>query len=194
MPKLEDVVGLNVPRVSERRIVGPDYIDVDVVPKFRETLTMSWAVLDLVTNAVAEFDAAGGHFTSVPGHRYIIFVRVADIKGVQKITLDGSGMFRCATEPDNNGVSYEAALPLRASIPHQEFGNTGVAPTLHALVVVMQPDIGAFEYSKLSAGFHHFNGTPKSLEYFAFSGVMTFSATAANSLGDRIKSSLTTSP
>jgi hypothetical protein len=194
MPKLEDVISIDVPLRRARTIVGPDHIDVDVVPKFRETLEMSWAVLDLATSAVTEFDAAGGHFKSVPGHRYIVFIRVADVKGVQRITLDGSGMFRCATDPDSNGVSYEAALPLRVSIPHQEFGNTGTAPTLQDLIVVMQPDIGAFDYSKLSAGFHHFNGTPKTLEYFAFSGVMTFLATAANSLGHRMESSLTTSP
>jgi hypothetical protein len=193
MPKLEDTIDIKV-SVQTRQLVGPNEIDVDIVPKFNPTLKMSWAVLDLATSTVEEFDAEGGHFQSVPGHRYIIFVRVADVKGVQRITLDGSGMFRCATDPDANGNSYESVLPFPISIPHQEFGNTGAAPTLRDLIVVMQPDIGAFEYSRLSGGFHHLNGTPRRMEYFAISGVMTFTATAANSLGDRIASTLTTAP
>jgi hypothetical protein len=188
--KLEDQI--DIVKLPRRIVRLEDHIDIDKTPHFT-TLKMSWAVFDFVTCDVAEFDAEGGHFTSLPGHRYLVIVRVADIRGIQRITLDGSGMFRCGTEPDKNGVSYEPVLPLPASIPHQEFGNTGVAPTLQDLIVMMKPDIGAFDYFKLSCGFHHFNGTPQNLEYFAFSGLMTFSATCANSHGDSLAGSLTTS-
>lgn len=190
MPGLAD---LDINRPVLRYIVGPlARLEADE-PRHVETLEMSWAVFDLVTSEVTEFDIDGGHFISLPGHRYLVIVRAADALGVQRITLDGSGHFRCATDADRNGISYEAALPLPASIPHQEFGNTGVAPTAQDLLVVMKPDIGAFDYFKLSGGFHHFNGTPHNLEYFAFSGLMTFSATGANSRGDRRTASLTTS-
>ena len=138
--------------------------------------------------------AEGGHFKSLEGHRYIVFVRVTDVHGVQRIALDGSGMFRCATDIDRDGVFHEAVLPLPASISHQEFVNAGVAPRLHTVIAVMKPDLGAFDYFRLSGGFHHFQGTSARLEYFAFSGLMTFSATAASSRGDRRAAVLTTAP
>jgi hypothetical protein len=187
------VADLDINRPVLRHIVGPLAHLVADEPAHVETLEMSWAVFDLGTSEVTAFDMNGGHFTSLPGRRYLVILRTADESGVQRITLDGSGSFRCGTDPDRNGISYEAALPLPASIPHLEFGNTGKAPTAQDLVVVMKPDIGAFDYFKLSCGFHHFNGTPHNLEYFAFSGLMTFSATAANSRGDRRTASLTTS-
>jgi hypothetical protein len=162
-------------------------------PHLIDTLEMSWGVLDFGTNEGLQFDASGGHFTSLPGHRYLVTARVVDATGIQKITLDGSGRFRCATDPNSNGTSFEASLPQPASIPHQEFANSGAAPTLQDLIVVMKPDIGAFDYFKLSCGFHNFNGTPGNMEYFAFSGPMTFSATATNTRGDRLTASLTTS-
>jgi hypothetical protein len=186
--------GPKVTDIPIRDLVGPaSHLDEPIQPHHLQTLEMSWAVLDLTTSEVEQFDADGGHFRSLPGHRYLVIIRVADVTGVQRITLDGSGMFRCATDPDGSGISFESTLPLPASIPHQEFGNTGVAPTLQDLIVVMKPDIGAFDYFKLSAGFHHFNGTPKSLEYFVFSGTMTFSATGANSHGETLAAKLTTS-
>ncbi|MEA2327745.1 MAG: hypothetical protein QOE68_2704 [Thermoanaerobaculia bacterium] len=187
------VADLDINRPVLRHIVGPLAHLVADEPTHVETLEMSWAVFDLGTSEVTEFDNDGGHFTSLPGHRYLVILRTADVSGLQRITLDGSGNFRCATDVDRNGISYEAALPLPASIPHLEFGNTGKARTAQDLFVVMKPDIGAFDYFKLSCGFHHFNGTPHNLEYFAFSGLMTFSATGANSRGDRRTASLTTS-
>lgn len=157
------------------------------------TIEMSWGVLDLETNVTTQFDADGGHFQSLDGHRYLVFIRVAATKGVQRITLDGSGRFGCATVPDGKGESFQAPNSLPASVQHQEFVASGAPPTLQDLVVVMNPDIGAFDYFELSGGFHQFN-TPNSLEYFAFEGLMTFSATAANAGGDQGVASLTTSP
>ncbi len=130
------------------------------------TLDLTWAVLDVQTNEVSTFAADRGHFKSVEGHRYIVFIRASDVHGVQTVGLDGSGMFKCAV----------------------------LAPTLQALVVVMKPDIGAFDYFRLSGGFHHFNGMPQSMEFFAYSGVMTFTATASNRGGDVQTASLTTAP
>ena len=157
-------------------------------------LDMSWGVLDLQTSETTTFDATGGHFPSVQGHRYLVAVRVSDAVGIQKITLDGSGRFRAATKPDNHGVDFEAATTIPASIPHQEFVNSDTAPTLQDLIALMKPDIGAFDYYELSCGFHHFEQTSANLEYFAIGGVMTFSATAVNSRGDVATASLTTSP
>jgi hypothetical protein len=151
-------------------------------------------VLDLATNQVSTFVADRGHFKSVEGHRYIVYLRAADVHGVQRMGLDGSGMFHCSTDVGRNGVYYEAEVAIPASIQHREFINTAVAPTLQALVVVMKPDIGAFDYFRISGGFHHYNGMPESLEFFAFSGVMTFSATATNSRGDLRTATLTTAP
>lgn len=174
-------------------IVGPEErIDEKDTPNL--TTKMSWAVFDVLTNEVAQFDADGGHFASLPGHRYLVIVRFSDPRGVEKMTLDGSGAFRCVTEPDRNGQEHEPALALKISIPHQEFGNTGKAPTLQDLIVVMKPDIGAFDYFRLSAGYRFFNETNEKLEYFAYSGLMTFSATGVNSKGYSITGSLTTSP
>ena len=159
------------------------------------TLDLTWAVLDVQTNEVSTFAADRGHFKSVEGHRYIVFIRASDVHGVQTVGLDGSGMFKCATDPDRNGVYYEPSGLLPVSIQHQEFTNHSVlAPTLQALVVVMKPDIGAFDYFRLSGGFHHFNGMPQSMEFFAYSGVMTFTATASNRGGDVQTASLTTAP
>jgi hypothetical protein len=196
---LEELVMPEIGEVLEIKpvvhiIVGPE-LEIDKPVPFLQTLEMSWAVFDLQTSEVKVFDTEGGHFTCIPGNRYLVILRVADVKkGVQRITLDGSGMFRCATEPDNRGQSFESALPLPISIPHRSFSNTGAAPTLQDLIVVMKPDIGAFNYSKLSAGFHHFSNTPRSMEYFAFAGSMTFSAAASNSRGESLNASLTISP
>jgi len=155
---------------------------------------MSWGIFDFNTHEPTDFDANSGHFQSLAGHRYLVVVRAQDDRGVQKMTLEGSGNFQCATNPDEHGVEFQAPHPLPASILHHEFNNSGVAPTLQELVVIMNPDIGAFEYDKLSCGFHHFGGTPGELEYFAFDGLMTFSATSENTLGFTSSASLTTSP
>jgi hypothetical protein len=192
MPEFKDHIDVNktIPHLERPK----DNIDLNKPVPHLETLDMSWAVLDVGTSEVAEFAADGGHFKSLEGHRYIVFVRAADVHGVQRIALDGSGMFHCSTDVDRDGIYHESVLPLPASIPHQELVNTGVAPTLQAMIVVMKPDIGAFDYFRLSGGFHHFNGTSENLEYFAFSGLMTFSATAINSRGDRRSALLTTAP
>ena len=156
---------------------------------------MSWGVYDYTTQEATNFDAYGGHFQSIDGHSYLVVVRVQDDTGVQKITLDGFGKFRCSTYPDKDGVEYEAPFPLPASIPHQEFNNTGTNPTYQVLIALMNPSIGAaFDYFKLSGGFHHYNNTPGNLEYFAFDGLMTFSAISTNLSGGESSASLTTSP
>jgi hypothetical protein len=190
MPELKDHIDVNrtIPHLERPR----DHIDVDKPVPHLATLAVSWAVVDVGTSEVTEFAAEGGHFKSLPGHRYLVVVRTSDVHGVQGIGLDGSGMFHCSTDPDRDGVYHEAVLPLPVSIKHGAFVNTGVAPRLQSLVVIMKPDIGAFDYFRLSAGFHHFNGTPASLEYFAFAGLMTFSAAATNSRGDRVVATLTT--
>lgn len=194
MTEPKDHVDVNKTIPHLERPFVKDHLDPNKPVPHVETLDISWAVLDVGTSEVVEFAADGGHFKSLPGHRYIVFMRATDVQGVQRVTLDGSGMFRCTTDPDRDGVYHEAVLPLPASIPHQEFVNTGVAQTLQALIVVMKPDIGAFDYFRLSGGFHHFNGTSENLEYFAFAGLMTFSATAGNSRGDRRSATLTTAP
>jgi hypothetical protein len=156
---------------------------------------MSWGVFDYTTNEEIEFDAIGGHFQSIDGHRYLVVVRVQDVGGVQKITLDGSGRFDSASDPDKNGTSYGAPERLPASIPRQEFTNSGVAPTLQDLIVVMNPDIGAvFDYFKLSCGFHFYNNMVEKREFLAADGLMTFSATSMNSARFTSLASLTTSP
>lgn len=194
MPELNDRIDVNRTVPHLERPFTKDHFDPNKPVPHVETLDVSWAVVDVGTQEVLEFPAEGRHFRSLPGHRYLVFVRATDVHGVQRLTLDGAGMFRCATDVDRDGVYHEAVLPLPASIPHVEFVYPGIAQTLHSLVVIMKPDIGAFDYFRLSAGFHHFNGTSESLEYFAFSGLMTFSATAVNSRGDRRTAVLTTAP
>jgi hypothetical protein len=166
---------------------------VEPAPHLIDTLEMSWGVLDFGTNEGSQFDASGGHFPSLPGHRYLVTARVADATGVQKITLDGSGIFQCSTDQDIHGEFSQSEFPLPGSVPHQEFVNAGVAPNSQALIVTMKPDIGAFDYFKLVCGFKHIDGTSENMPYFAHSGLMTFSATATNTRGDRLTGSLTTS-
>ena len=163
-------------------------------PPHLETLSMSWGVVDVETSEATQFAADGGHFKSIRGHRYIVSFRAVDAHGVKILTLDGSGIFQCSTDPDKSGIFHTAVNPLPASIPHQQFVENGAAPTLQDLIVVMKPDIGAFDYFRLSGGLHHFQGTSENLEYFADSGLMTFSATATNSRRDKRTASLTTSP
>lgn len=139
------------------------------------------------------FDAVGGHFPSSAGGRYLVTVQAADPSGVERMTLDGSGMFDASSEPDEKGNESIPTLRMRASIPHQEWVNSGTAPTSHPLIVVMNPDIGAWDYSELSCGYHDLNGDTGKVEYFATGGVMTFLATGVNSAGFVTEASLTTS-
>lgn len=192
MPTFEDQIGIFDTVQHTNRPISTDSVDIHQPPPHLQTTEMSWGVFDILTNEVTQFDSDGGHFRSLEGHRYLIFVRAIDHKyGVQKVSLDGSGVFRCATDVDRNGIYHEAVLPLFASVPHQQTVYSVPAP-LHSLVVVMAPDIGAFDYFRLSGGFHHLQGTSGSLEYFAFSGLMTFSATATNGKGFVSMASLTT--
>ena len=126
--------------------------------------TMSWGVYDFTTLTAENFPSSGGHFSSVRGHRYLVTLRVDDAIGVHNITLDGSGMFEAWTEPDystpgSNGGTQKAPELLPASIPHQEFNSHGAAPRVQDLIVVMQPDIGVWEYDLLSCGFHPWGTT-----------------------------------
>jgi hypothetical protein len=192
MPPATDHIDINKTIPHRARPFVKDVLDPNKPVPHVETLDMSWAVLDLATSQVIELAVEGGHFESLPGHRYLVVIRAADVHGVRMMTLDGSGMFRCATDPDRDGIFHEAVLPLPASVPHQQFSSATASPTLQSQIVIMKPDIGAFDYFRLSAGFHHFNGTAENLEYFAYSGIMTFSATATNARGDRRSASLTT--
>src|SRR5215472_16519340 len=90
---------------------------------------MSWSVVDFTADEASDFAATGGHFQSLEGHRYLVTVRVHDHRGVQRITLEGSGNFQSATKPTASGVSFQAPQPLPASVPHHEFNNSGDAPT-----------------------------------------------------------------
>jgi hypothetical protein len=186
MGEPDDLLDLNkpFPRVSK----PADFLEIDKSFPYIETLDLSWGVFDVGTSDVLTFDSPGGHFQSAQGHRYLVFLRVSDKKGVQRIGLDGSGYFRCASL-DGNTVDSSAR---QLSIPHQEYVNTGVAPSLQDLVVIMWHDIGAFNYFALSGGFRYNSG--KKTEVFAYSGVMTFSGSAVNSRGDMSATTLTTSP
>jgi hypothetical protein len=170
-----------------------ELLDPNKPPLHLETLTLSWGVWDLDADAATTFEADGGHFQSLPGHRYIIIVRAADVQGIKRITLDGSGMFQSSPIPDKAG-SFQAPFLLPASIQHAEHVSAGTTEKFNNLVVIMKPDIGAFVYSRLSCGFHHFGNTPASLEYFADNGLMKFSATAINGRGDIRTATLTTAP
>jgi hypothetical protein len=155
--------------------------------------SMSWGVYDFTTLSAQNFPSTGGHFTSEPGHRYFVTLRVEDAIGIHQISLDGSGKFEAWTDPDANGTTLKAPEVLPASIPHQEFNMRGSAPHLQDLIVVMQPDIGAWEYDRLSCGTHPWGSTGPT-EYFAVSGLMTFVGTSSNEIGRDSTASLTTSP
>ncbi len=155
--------------------------------------TLSWGLYDFTAMTGESLPANNGHFVSLPGHRYLVVLRAEDGSGVSKITLDGSGTFDAWTIPTSSGVTYEAPYHLQGSIPHQEFNSHDHAPSLQDLVVIMDPDIGAWEYESLSCGHHAFGGIG-SQEYFAVSGVMTFSGTALNVFGRESKATLTTTP
>jgi hypothetical protein len=154
---------------------------------------MSWGVYDFTAMSNHNFGARGGHFPSIPGHRYLVTLRVEDGFGIEKITLEGSGRFEAWTDPDADGTTYKAPESLPGSIPRQEFDNHGQAPSLEDLIVIMKPDIGAWEYDRLSCGTHAW-GTTGPLEYFAVSGLMTFTGTSSNIYGRDGSASLTTSP
>jgi hypothetical protein len=151
---------------------------------------MSWSVLDLQQGSVQNFDASGGHFQSQFGQQYLVTLRVVDSTGIESITLEGSGLFDAQAAEDKDGNAPILDLRAPASVPRQSFTRSGTAPTLQDLVVVMKPDIGAFDYYKLSCGRHGVSN----LEFFAFDGLMTFTATATNSSGFSEKAELTTSP
>jgi hypothetical protein len=156
--------------------------------------SMSWGVYDFTTLTAISFSADGGHFTSVPGRRYLVTLRVEDTLGIEKVTLDGSGKFEAWTDDDpaKQTGTHKAPELLPASIQHQEFDNRGMAPQLQSLIVIMNPDIGAWEYDRLSCGVHAWSGVQE--EYFAVSGLMTFSGTSSNVVGRSSSASLTTSP
>jgi hypothetical protein len=193
MPIISDRINLNDP--IPHRLGQKDRIDADSPVPHVATLDISWAVLDLTTNEVTTFPSEGGHFVS-RGQRFLIFARATDVHGVQFMSQDAAGVFRCGTDPalDRERISYELPTAVPLSLPHHEFRAVGPAPGLQALVVTMNPDIGGFDYFQLSAGFRQLHGMPNSLEFTAFAGTMTFTATAISSRGDRITASLTTSP
>jgi hypothetical protein len=193
MPTVSDHININEPILHR---LGPkDRIDPNSPVPHVATLDISWAVLDLTTDQVSTFPSEGGHFAS-RGQRFLIFARATDVHGVQFMSQDGAGVFRCATDQDldRERRSFELPTAVPVSLPHHEFKAVSAAPTLQSLVVTMNPDIGAFDYFKLSAGFRQLLGMPSSLEFTAFAGTMTFTATAISSRGDRITGSLTTSP
>jgi len=163
---------------------------------FLSSPTMSWGVYDYSSwSVIGQYPATGGNFTSIPFHRYLVALRVQDVFGIQKITLDGSGTFEAATPPDSQDTVWVAPNPLPASIPHQEFDNQGTDPQFQDLIVIMSPEIGVWEYDLLSCGVYEFGGGPTGpQEYFAVSGVMTFSGTSSNVLGRESLASLATSP
>ena len=193
MPRPDEYFDIN--QAVLHRLGPKDRIGIDSPVPHLATLDMSWAVLDLTTNAVTTFPADGGHFAS-KGQRFLVFVRATDVHGVQFMSLDASGLFRCGTDPalDRERTSYELPVAVPLSLPHHEFIASGAAPGLQSLLVTMQPDIGAFDYFRLSAGFRKLANMSNSLEFTAFAGVMTFSAVAINSRGDRVTCSLTTAP
>jgi hypothetical protein len=153
------------------------------------TLKLAWAVLDVTTAQNIPVAADGGHFKCVDGHQYNITILATDTRGVQTISLDGSGMFKASTEVDNHGIFYETAGVLPASIPHQEFINKLLlAPTSHEL------SVKGFDYFKLSCGVHQLNGMPDAREFFVFDGVMTFRVTATDRNGDIMLTTLMAAP
>jgi hypothetical protein len=105
MGEPDDLLDLNkpFPRVSK----PADFLEIDKSFPYIETLDLSWGVFDVGTSDVLTFDSPGGHFQSAQGHRYLVFLRVSDKKGVQRIGLDGSGYFRCASL-DGNTVDSSA--------------------------------------------------------------------------------------
>jgi hypothetical protein len=162
-------------------------------PSARIHMELSWGVFDLNTHETQVFDAAGGHFVSTTGHRFLVFCRASDPLGVRELNLDGSGIFEAATKPDKRGIFHTAVNRLPASIAHGHTSGED-SKTLIAVAAVMNPDIGAFDYSELSCGWHHYNYTSSSLEYFAINGLFTFTAAGTNSRGQHETASLTTSP
>lgn len=174
-------------------------IKLPILPRgplpFLSSPTMTWGVYDYTSgSAVGQYPATGGNFTSVPYHRYLVALRVQDAFGIQKITLDGAGEFEAATRPDSQGLVWVAPNPLPASIPHQEFDAQGTEPQFQDLIVTMSPEIGAWEYDLLSCGVQDFGGPPEPEEYFAVSGIMTFTGSSRSILGRESVASLTTSP
>jgi hypothetical protein len=138
---------------------------------------ISWGVMDKQLNQNTDFPATGGVFSSSQGHTFNVVLRADNPGGVQKITLDGSGRFMCATVPDSSGQSFTAPNSLAVSIPHQE---TTFTPDANNQIQTHAFLLYSLDYFKLSCGFHHFGNTPANLEYFAFSGTMLFSGSAQN--------------
>ena len=174
---------LQTPGVSET--FDPHKPILVVVP------AVAWRVTDLTTGATRTFASDGGHFKSEQGHKYAVYLDASYSQGIQKLTLDGSGSFACVTDPDRGGIAYDSPGPLTISTPHQEFDNP-TAPILppKSKELVLNP----FDYFALSAGFHHYGNMPSSMEFFAVSGTMTFTATAVGSHGVTSSGSLTTAP
>ena len=154
------------------------------------TLKLAWSVVDLSTGATIPA-SDGGHFVSVPGHKYNIQVTATDSHGVQTMALSGSGSFTIASDQD--GAPQIEHEPI--SIEPESFTNTNVlAPTSRTLQVVMHPDIGGFDYGQLSAGFKKRGAMKEAAEFFAVSGTMTFTAQATDRQnGDVVTTSLSTS-
>ena len=153
------------------------------------TLELAWAVFDTTTGQNIPVATDGGYFKCLEAHKYNIIIRANDTRGVQTISLDGSGMFKASTEPDKNGIYYTAEGLMGASIPHQEFVNKLlIAPTTHEL------SVNGFDYFHLSCGIHHLNGMPEPREFFPFDGVMTFRVTATDRNGDIMLTTLSTAP
>jgi hypothetical protein len=142
---------------------------------------ITWAVYDKEAGATQVFnDATGDHFSVSGGHTYWVTIQADNIPGgVHKLTVDASGLFTCATQPDSNGVSFTAPDKLNVLLPHQE---QTYWPDSNNTVQTHEFLMNDFNLNGggLSCGFHHFGGTPGNLEYFATQGSMNFTGTSAN--------------
>ncbi|HVT58041.1 MAG TPA: hypothetical protein VHR45_06555 [Thermoanaerobaculia bacterium] len=148
---------------------------------------IAWQILDQQAQVSADFPATGESF-AVHGHTFLVTLHADHPLGVHKISLEGSGRFQCATLPDIDSVSFLAREPLQVSIPRQE--HTFKAKSNHQIELLTV----SFDYSKLSCGFHDYEGTIGSLEYFATSGTMVFSGAAENHSAKASSGSLSANP
>ena len=138
--------------------------------------TLSWSVLNQFNSASQTFAANGGRFTGAFGKKLMITLRGDNPGGVHKLSLDGSGLFSCSSEPDSSGQFLTAPDHLSVTLPHQEMtyqvDSNGQAATHQFLILT-------YETSKLSCGFHNY-GTAGRREYFPTEGTMNLKATGEN--------------
>ncbi len=138
---------------------------------------VTWTVQQVGSNVVQTFGPSAGPIPIVYGQKYNIGFQADNPGGVKQMTLDGTGMFNCASQPSSTGSNGVWPFKLPASLPHQQADFTpdsqNLVETRESLVMP------SFDNSSLSCGHHG----PTNDEFFAIGGALTLQGTASNYYG-----------